>query len=376
LETVKKQTRELFAKLLADLPYDGVILSRQGTRVTLNLGSLDGMQKDAIVSVVQIIKAIRHPKFDFLVSTEKEILGKVKLLKVEDTLSFGRIVTEKEAGAITVLSKIAGSEGVTYANTDSLSDTLSEDSITQKPGAEATFGKNPVAWLPTRAPTFGMIGARLGFGTYSEKMKTSSDSLAAKSSIYPFMGVEGELWLTPVWSLHAGLRQGIISTDNPVAGGDPGDLSHQLSAYEFLVGYNLRMGATATSPKVEVMGGYSTYRMYVDDSTPAGLTTKTYSGMKFGVSGFYPLSDTSPFSMGANLFLFFDAHMNEKPGTSGRSTNDITQFGAFVDQALKINLKVRYSLDFELYDSTYTGGAASSSSQRHTSASAGLYYMF
>ena len=66
--------------------------------------------------------------------------------------------------------------------------------------------------------------------------------------------------------------------------------------------------------------------------------------------------------------------MVEDPDISGNSDNSISQFGLFVDQALKINLKARYQLDFEMYNTDFPGG--SSSSQKIISASGGIYYLF
>ena len=378
VETVKKQSLESFKKLLGKLPYSGLVMSRQGTRLTVNLGLKNGVAADQVISVVQIIKLIRHPKFDFLVNSEKEVIGKIKLLKVDETLSFARIVTEVEAGAIQVNSKLANLDSVTYANTDSLSDVKGPvDSLPTTPEGKATYGEKPIAWLPTRKPTFGMVGARLGLGQFTENVTEASGSgLDAKSSVYPHIGIEGELWLTPQWSMHAKIKQGIITTDNPVSGGSPSELSRSLSNYEFLLGYNLRLSPAVNSAKVEGLFGFAQYRLSTDTSTPAGLTTKSYSGVKFGVSGAYPLSAQSPYSIGANLNFWFNAGLSETPSTSGRDDNSVNSFGFFVDKDIAINLRTRYALDFELYSSDFSGGAASSSSQKHTSLSAGIYYLF
>jgi hypothetical protein len=370
---LKKESEVLIKKLLSRLPYDGVVMSRQGTRVTLNLGRDDGLADQQVVSVIQIIKAERHPKFNFLISTEKEILGKIKIIKADPTLSFGKITTEKENGAIDVGSKIANLDDVVYGDSNTWTEGSDEDKLKLRPDGQVSFGDNPTEWLPQKTPTFGAVGARLGLGIFSENVTNSTETLDAEAPYYPFVAIEGEVWLTPAWTMHAGMRQGIISTENPKSGASPGDLSHSMSSYEFLMGYNLRMGASLWSPKVEVLGGFSTYRLYVDQSTPAGLSTKTYSGPKLGVAGSYPFSERSPYAVGANLFFFWDPAMKEEPNAPGNPDNDIKQFGLFLDQKIKINLKARYALDFELYSSKLSGG---SSSQKFTNLGAGLYYMF
>jgi hypothetical protein len=375
-EGVKKQSNDLLERLLKKIPYNGLILSRQGTRVTLNLGTKDGINVNQMVSVIQIIKSVRHPKFHFLVSTEKEVIGKVKVLKVDDTLSFGRIVTEKGAGSIQPNSKIATVEDVTYSNTDSLSDTQSgEDVMGEKPDAKINYGKNPVAWLPEHKPTFGVVGARIGVGQFQENTDAGGTStLSSYAAIYPSIALEGELWLTPAWSMHAQIRQGIITTSNPVPSGSPSTLSHRLSVYDFLFGYNMRLANSIAAPKVEVLFGYSSYELYVDQSNPVGLTTKTYSGPKFGVSGTYPLGPDSSYSLGANLDFMIKTSLSESPSISGSGSSSATTFGAFVDKQLYVNLKARYQLDFEIYETSFDSGG--SASQKHTTVSGGLYYLF
>lgn len=375
VETVKKQAAEVMNKLFERLPYEGVVLSRQGTRVTVNLGKKDGIVPEQMISVLQIVKLNRHPKFNFLVGTEKEIIGKIKLLKIDDTLSFGRIVTEKETGSIQVNAKIGGLDSVVYTNTDSLSETKStEDSLLERPDGKASFGEKPLEWLPQKTPTFGQVGARLGIGSFNENISAGGTSLDSKNPFYPFIVIDGEIWLTPKWSMHAQIKQGIISTDNPT-GGSPKDLSRSLSAYEFLMGYNIRLGAGVWSPKVELLGGYSTSRLYTDDTNSA-VTTKTYGGMKLGVSGLYPLQDDAGYAVGANLFFFLEPRLSESPSFSGNGDHDIKQFGLFVDKKLKVNVKARFGLDFEMFSSDFGGGAVTSASQKHTTVSGGLYYMF
>lgn len=373
LDGLKKQSEELLSKLLQSLPYSGVVLSRQGNRVTVNIGKKDGLVPDQIVSVIQIIKLNRHPKFNFLINTEKEIIGKVRLLKIDDTLSFGRIVTEKEAGSIQVNAKIANLDSVTYSNSDSLSDVKEgEDALLERADSKTTYGEKPNEWVPQRNPKYGSVGARLGLGQFKENVKAATN-LSSDNPLYPFFILEGELWLTPDWSLHTTIKQGIITTDDP-AGSE--DLSKSLASYDFMAGYNFRLGAGSWAPKVELLGGYSTYELQTDKSSNSAITSKTYGGLKFGVVGFYPLRDSSEYALGAQLYFFFDPGLSEDPGSSGRDDNKINQFGLFAEKKIRTNLRGKAALDFELYSSDFSGGTVTSASQRYMNISAGLAYLF
>lgn len=107
IKKIQAEIKNAFKNLMSQLPYRALILSRQGDSITVNLGKKDGMEVHRVFSVIQILKILRHPKFDFLVHAENQVLGKIELIKVDETLSFGHILMEKEHGLIQKNSKIA-----------------------------------------------------------------------------------------------------------------------------------------------------------------------------------------------------------------------------------------------------------------------------
>jgi hypothetical protein len=150
LESLKEQLSNLLKESIARLPYAGRVLSRESNRVTVNLGARDGIQPNQMLSVVQIIQAQRHPKFNFIIRTEKEIFGKIKILKVDETLSFGVVISEKEKNAIQKNSKIGTIDFVTYNAPSGLSLTpTAEEALSQRDDGAIAFGKEAKAWQPT-----------------------------------------------------------------------------------------------------------------------------------------------------------------------------------------------------------------------------------
>ena len=107
LRNVQEEIEKSFQRLMSKLPYRGLILSRQGDSITLSLGKKDGVKAYQVFSVIQILKLFRHPKFDFLIQSQNQTLGQVEIIKVDNTLSFGRIKMEKEHGVIQKNAKIA-----------------------------------------------------------------------------------------------------------------------------------------------------------------------------------------------------------------------------------------------------------------------------
>lgn len=381
---LKEQTQRLLGEIVSRLPYAGRVLSREGNRVTVNLGLRDGLQNGQMLSVVQIVQAQRHPKFNFLVHTEKEIFGRIKILKVDETLSFGAVVSEREKGAIQKNSKIGPLDFVTYSGGDDLlSNAKPEDSLTQRDDSKIAFGKDAHAWQPQAPPTFGQIGGRLGISRVEENTNLNSvGGLSGEDDIAPSVLLEGEIWITPEWTFHAKLKQGIISFNNPRPNSNPGKLSQQLSEYEAGFGYMFRFGPYIWSPNVEPFINYFTSRLYTDAATPQAFNTMNYNGFKLGVRGSTPVGAGSDYGVGGEVAIAIKPGLQETPNSSGdSSTNNVTTIGIFVYKKIGERLKAQANLDFEMFSSSFTGNGsdgdpASSASQRFTTLSGGLYYLF
>ncbi len=114
VEKVRNEFIKLYAQLKNKLPYTGWVLSRQALDVTLNVGELNGVTVGQEIALAQIIKLNRHPKLKTMISVEKEIIGKIKITKVEPYLSFGQIILEKETGVIEVGVKILPLDFIKY----------------------------------------------------------------------------------------------------------------------------------------------------------------------------------------------------------------------------------------------------------------------
>ncbi|MGZ3721932.1 MAG: hypothetical protein ACXVA9_03315 [Bdellovibrionales bacterium] len=385
LADLKEQTQRLLSEIVARLPYSGRVLSRDGNRVTVNLGLKDGIQAGQMLSVIQIIQAKRHPKFNFLISTEKEIFGKLKILKVDESLSFATVMTEKEKGAIQKNSKIGPLDFVVYSGGEDLA--LSgkpEDSLGQREDGKMVFGKDAHAWQPQAPPTFGQVGGRLGFSQVQESAELGGGvgPQSASDNLSPSILLEGEIWVTPEFTFHARLKQGIVSVTNPRPGSTSAKLNQQVSTYEAGFGYMFRFGPYVTSPNVEPFLGYFTHRLYTDDTTPHTFTTTDYSGVKLGVRGSTPVGLNDEYGVGGEFGFAWKPTLRESPYSSGDSnTANVFQMGIFGFKKLGERLKAVVQLDFEMYSATFDGSgsgtqSASSSSQKFTTLSGGLYYMF
>jgi hypothetical protein len=373
IKTIKSTLTDLFSKVMKQIPYDGLVLSRNNSLVTINIGKKYGLTAGQTVSASIILKANRHPKFHFIISTEKEVLGKIKLQKVDDTISFGQIIVEKDPGSIQKDSKISGVEFVQYAETP-LGDAF--QSNPQSPAEKKiTFGENPKEWKPADPPTFGKVGAQLGLGQAHYNANVDGDALSGSNNMYPLVKLYGELWFTSEWLADFELQQGIISMSNPRSGSSPSKLSENQSSYLLSFGYNFMIQDDFFGPSVLFSLGFANYELNVDSSSPQSLPATRYKGMFVGLRGSMPVSDDKRWNLGAGLKYFIDSRVSTEPATSGDKST-ITQFSLLGFYQQNTHLRFVGTLEFSLFSSTFDGSSPSDISQKYTTLTGGIEYLF
>lgn len=367
-EELKKQVSSLYKRLRRKMPYQGMILSRTANEVTVNLGTKMGLKIDDELTVVQVFKINRHPKFKFAISAEKEILGTLKVTKSEETLSFARIVTERDNGVLLPGMKVLTKDFVIYP-----------EQRREDPEEASNEPKEPLE----EKPTFGRLSILGGLGTftYNTDLETSG-SLNKTSSFVPSVSFWGELWVTPQWIIEARIRQSVLTMSNPMSGSKPSNLNVSLGSYSVHFGYNLLLKNEFFGPKFQLLFGMGSQRTFVDSSTPIGLTSTNQGGVSLGLRGSYPLSDSSPYAAGAELFFYLSPSLAESPGRSGSARNpSINQFGAFLEYKVKERMRFKGLLGFEMVTANFRGNSdadedAESISQRLTLLSGGVEFLF
>ncbi len=379
---IRNEARRLFESIKYRMPFRATILSRRGQQVTLNLGSTYGLKPESRVSVVQIIKINRHPKLKFMVSTEKEVLGRVKLFKVEPYLSFGHIEMEKDPGVITIGSKVMPDEFVKYATPVTTPSGKILQDVSTRPDKEVAFGEDPQEWVPTMPPQFGKVELMAGFGNYTQNTTlATAGSLSGSNTLAPNILLRGELWLNPEWSIGVQLRQSVFSIDNEQAGSSPSSLSMALGQYGVNVGYNFLLTNDFFGPKLQLGAGYMTTKFSVDDSTPTTFTSMDYSGLLLSLAGQFPLSEEIPIEVGAKFDFYLNPSVSESKESGASSDSKINSFSFFVDYKLKTRFKVRGELMLENYSSDFSGvgerpDPATSTGHKMTTLFGGVQYLF
>ena len=349
-EEIKKNYDLLWSRLKKRMPFNGTLLSRRGSEVTINLGTKNGLTPKAEVRAILILKMIRHPKLQFMTSSEKEILGKIEITKLDDYLSFGTITYEKETNLLAAGMKIQMDEGV-FTNIK-----MSAEGPTDK----AAFGDKPKEWLPMSPPQYGLLGVALGLNQYNQSanLTSAAGNLSAVNNFAPTIRLNGEFWLNEEWYFALSLRQSALAVSNGLSNSSPEKLNMSLSQQSVSIGYNLLVTNQFFGPKFQFSAGMTQYRAQIDPSSPVAFTTMNYGGLTLGFAGSFPLSEEVPWDIGAQFKYFLSPTTSESTSSGSVTSTKINDFGVFSRYRRSKNIAYVAELSFEYYATDFDSTTA------------------
>lgn len=379
---LREEFVKLYQNLKNKLPYRGLILSRKGLDVTINAGEKNGLKIGQELSIAQIIKINRHPKLKFLISSEKEIIGKIQIKKVEPYLSFAQIIFEKESGVVAVGSKLVPTDYISYPLPiiNSAGDVIDDKMVVPLPGTltDAAAGE----WVPNQPPQFGKVILQGGLGQFVESTRfQSGTTIEASQSIAPTFFMGGEFWFTPNWFVDFNLMQSYFRTSNGLFGSTPETLGYTFSKYSGAVGYYFLLKDDFWGPKISTQFGFSSYKTDVNDTNPTAFTSTSSGGMILKVTGSFPLDPDFPVELGAAFNYFLNPVFSESPVTSGSASSRINSFGVYLSYQSSAWLRYRFDLTFDQMQVDFGAGGsrpnpARSNTQRLNTQLLGIEYLF
>ncbi len=373
---------KLYQNLKNKLPYRGFVLSRKGLDVTINAGEKNGLQVGQELTLAQILKINRHPKLKYLVGTEKEIIGRIQIKKVEPYLSFAQVIFEKETGVVDVGAKLIPTDYVSYPLPviNSNGEIIDEKMVI--PIVAGTSEGSPGEWVPKEPPQFGKVILQAGLGQYDESTSLKSGTtIQASQSASPTFFMGAEFWLTPNWFVDFDVMQSYFTAQNGLVGSNPTSLNYTFSKYSGALGYYFLLKDDFWGPKLSTQIGFSSYRSEVTDTNPTAFTSTSSGGIILRVTGSIPLVPEFPIELGAAFNLALDPVYSESPVNSGTASSRINSFGFYVSYQNSPSLRYRLDLNFDQIqvDFSGTGGRASparSSTLRLNSELFGIEYLF
>ncbi len=384
LENTKKIVQSMYTQIMNQIPYQGMILSRTGTRVTLNKGSLSKTPVDQDIAVIQVIGVTRHPQFQFVTHIQKEIIGKIRITKVDEKISFGYIIFEKEPQSIQPGFKVLLREPIYYPDLATSKNEDVVDYLLKRSDGQTMMRGDSHEWAPLNNPTFGRAHVLFGIGQLAASTNLSTEGGQQASTLLAFNAqVDADLWITKKWYLRAGLNQGSAQINNPLSGSAPSKLNYSLQNLKAALGYDFEISPSIYGPRMQAMLGYTQFNAKITESTPVAYTSTLFSGLGFGLAGYLPWYDeTTRWGFGAELWYHLAPKISETPVSSGSpQQTQIVELSGSAHYLWKPNLSWIGKLTFDTFNSSFSG--AGTRSQATTSSdlswirlNAGMEYLF
>lgn len=358
-----------YQQIKSRLPFKALIASRRGQTVTLNMGQDAQLKIGDTLSVVQILKINRHPKLNFMVGVEKEIIGQVVITKVEEKLSFGEIKFEKEAGVIEKNAKLLPKSVVQYE-------------VSNPSQSSSGSSEQPTEWVPPEPPQFGKFYFLGGFSNYNlSNTLQSNQSYDSGNSFAPTFILGSELWLTPEYFAHFSVGHQFFKGSNSLSGSYPSNLNYTIAEYQISGGYKFLIDGHFWGPHLTAALGYTTHNTSVSDSSPTAFSSVELSGFHLQIGGYFPLTTENDFALGAQGLFLVTSRLNETPVDSGPSSNNFSKFDFYGVYAMTTQMNFKAQLSFSNLNANFdsTGNRnpqARSMNETETSYLAGLEFQF
>lgn len=375
MEKVLFSYEALYSSLRKKIPYHGVILSRSQNQVTLNIGKNHGLVENQDVLAILITKIKTHPKNGLYISTEKEVLGKISITKVDDYLSFGKILYEREENSIQKNTKLEFSKlDLRLANEN--------PEMKNRTDSAVVVGDTAREWVPSAAPQYGKISITGGLIQYSQNLNFATNgSKTIGQWLTPTIKASGELWINPEFHMELFLRQSSFKVTNPIDGSEPGTLNTSLSQYQIRAKYNYELDSSYRSPQFQASLGLGQFQASFDTSNPLSLSTHSFGGILLGFNGQFPVSEEVPVDLGLYFNYFLTKTLSDSSAAqpSGVQIND---FGLTARYIKSQRLSYLFEISFEYYASDFdmTTGTrtdpVNNASHKLMSTLAGIEYSF
>jgi hypothetical protein len=381
-ERIREVLFATLTRLRQRMPYQGILLSRRGQQVTLNLGTNSGMKDGSNVSVIQLLKIHRHPKLGFMIGADKEILGKVKIFKADDELSFGNILFEKEAGVLVTGMKVLPDDVVVYPAPITSAEGQAMQDLANRGDKPVAFGEKPIEWLPEPPPQYGRVQILAGLGQYSQTAGLqNSGATSGANPMTPNLGLMGEGWLNADWWVGFSLRQSAFSIDNGLSGSSPAKLNMSLSKYDVSAGHNFLLGNDFFGPKIQVSAGLGKFSARVDDSSPLLFTNNEFGGMLLGFLFNTPVGEDSVWDVGAKFKYYWSPGVSESITSGSTKSVSANDFTFLVGKRVRQNFRYVGELNMEYYNADFDGSGpkpqpVNNVGHRVTTIMVGLEYLF
>jgi len=381
VKTLNRSTQSLLADLFSKLPYQGWVIGKKDQLVTINFGLKQGAKVGSEIDVVLISHLRRHPLEGFVTEIEKQIIGKIKIQKVEPDISFGSLTSERFPGIVAIGSKIEAPVFIQYPALVKSQDGTLVNLRLNSDEKSLVVGQNPNEWL-SKHPQFGLVGFEFGLvqNTITQKLIGPRGSVSGHVDLLPSLSLNSEVWITSQTSIDLKFQESV------------GKLNFKENSKSSTLNYSdnlIRLGVQYkfffdddTSLSYFFLGGrLFQFKNLIEETTNVDLTSLQYSGLAASLGMRYAFPDHRV-AMIAQMEIPVFTNATESPVTSassGSSSRTFFNIGGEYFFAPTRALNINWSS--ELNSTQFSGvgtrpDSATQSTQYRSTLMIGLNYYF
>jgi hypothetical protein len=314
LDSFSASTRMGINQMLQQIPFDGSVISREGYRVVVDRGK------------PYLKPGLQLPVYTIQLDNNTKVLeetGTIILTKVEENVSFGRVILEKKPLEVTVGNKLR------------LGGKIPEQ--WRLPGEEDMVDRSV---KPQKR--YGFVDLQLAGILMNLSNSTSTGSgLTTQNIFYPGGLFRGEVWITNAIFMEFGVNFATGSLQVPSGTGDL-NLNSTLYDLRAQLGYRIFF-SNEYGTAVHFRIGYGKQMFNIDVSPdPLLYTSNATSGLLISAGSKFPVSDRIGFGFDMSTLLF--PSLTETPFLSGDTYSDLISW----DMSLKAYYLFTPSLEISM----------------------------
>jgi len=350
-EIIERNIKELTTKLMSRIPYKALVTDVKEEEIIINAGRFHGIDEGAKLSIFEIKGIKRHPFTNEIINIEREDIGELTAVKVEDAVTSAKIKEIKKGKRAEVNNKIdfKPSLKVIADSSQRKKEFLRKK---EKEVAEEKVKKEPKA-EKKNYDIFG-IDAIVGYATNDYSFNSNELKFSRTAGSFLTAGFKGELWPVSFLGIDLLYKTGWLKFDKIGAA----SIDTKANPYWLSANFKYRYIFTekAASPHLFGKIGYHIYNFPVDKSDSRYFNNYSYKGINIGIGAKIPFWDS--FGININGDYLPSLSVNEGPVTSGakgKASGYLFGLGMYYIFTDGFMLDLNYSYNSYKADFTGTG---------------------
>jgi len=361
-EIIEKNIKDITAKLISRIPYKALVTDVKEEEIIINAGRFHGIDEGSRLSIFEIKGIKRHPFTNEIINIEREDIGELTAVRVEDAITSAKIKEIKKGKRAEVNNKIDFKPSLKVIADNSQ---RKKEFLTKKEKAVTEEKVKKEVKAEKRNYNIVGIDAIVGYATNDYSFNSNELKFTRKAGSFLTAGFKGELWPVSFLGIDLLYKTGWLKF-NKIG---TASIDTKASPYWLSANFKYRYIFTekAASPHLFGKVGYHIYNFPVDKSDSQYFNNYSYKGIDIGIGAKIPFWD----SFGINISGDYlpSLSVKEDPVTSGakgKASGYLLGMGMYYIFTDGFILDLNYSYNSYKADFTGTGtrgtGATNASS--------------